>query len=61
MSNNNKINHGMIRCIIIIKVKNVHNIRHSRIVDERLIQNENKLEWAWSSQLCYTSAYEVLV
>lgn len=61
MFNNKLINHGMIKCMIIIKIKNVRNIRHSTIVDERLIQNENKLEWAWSSQLCYTSAYEVLV
>lgn len=61
MCNNKLVNHGMIKCIIIIKVKNVHNIRHSTIVNERLIRNENKLERTWSSQLCYTSAYEVLV
>ena len=34
----------MIKCIIIIKIKNVRNIRHSTIVDERLIRNEKKLE-----------------
>lgn len=33
----------MIKCII-IKIKNVRNIRHSTIVDERLIRNEKKLE-----------------